>query len=98
MAMKKNETSTARGIAKRHRKNLDTENVKAITDQTTVLNSDRPLQNPLELEKSVSESPLIDTKRVEKIRSAIEKGEYKIDSTRTADKLLKLEDDIWGDK
>lgn len=40
----------------------------------------------------------IDLERVEKIKRAIEKEEYKIDATRVAEKLLRLEEEIWGDK
>lgn len=40
----------------------------------------------------------IDSERVEKIKRAIEKKEYKIDATHAAEKLLRLEEEIWGDK
>ncbi len=40
----------------------------------------------------------IDSERVEKIKRAIEKEEYKIDAIHTAEKLLRLEEEIWGDK
>lgn len=43
------------------------------------------------LEKSLASQPAIDGIRVLEIKSAIEKGEYKIDSKAIADAIIRLE-------
>jgi len=43
------------------------------------------------LESSVASQPVVDTKRVEAIRSAILDGSYTIDSNKTADKMADFE-------
>jgi negative regulator of flagellin synthesis FlgM len=43
------------------------------------------------LEASIEKQPVVDTKRVESIRSAILDGSYSVDSTKTADKMADFE-------
>jgi negative regulator of flagellin synthesis FlgM len=43
------------------------------------------------LEASIEKQPVVDTKRVESIRSAILDGTYSVDSTKTADKMADFE-------
>ena len=99
MAMKKNVSLTTRGIVKKRRKSQVTEHEAGVTKKASVLNRSRDVLDSLEPESSnslASEYPVIDTERVETIKRAIEKGDYRIDCNRTAEKLLKLEDEIWG--
>lgn len=53
------------------------------------------------LEASVNDQPVVDTKRVEALRSAILDGTYTVDSARTAEKMADFEnllDSKVGDK
>lgn len=53
------------------------------------------------LEKSIEKQPVVDTKRVESIRSAILDGSYTVDAKRTAEKMADFEnllDSKIGDK
>lgn len=43
------------------------------------------------LEKALAQVPDVDMKRVDSVRSSIEKGQYKISSQRIASKLMELE-------
>ena len=43
------------------------------------------------LEKALAQVPDVDLKRVEEVRTAIQSGEYKIDSQQIAAKLMQLE-------
>ncbi len=43
------------------------------------------------LEASISKQPVVDTKRVEAIRSAILDGSYTVDASRTAEKMANFE-------
>lgn len=42
-------------------------------------------------ERRLKDVPVVDQERVERIRAAIQNGEYKIDPAKIADKILKLE-------
>lgn len=46
------------------------------------------------LEQSLKDQPAVDEARVAALRSAIESGTYKVDATRVADKLLRMEDQL----
>ncbi len=48
------------------------------------------------LEQSIRDLPAIDQKRVEEIQRRIESGQYRIDSQRVADGLLRLESELKG--
>jgi len=98
IAMRKNEKSTDRGNVKRQRKSLGARNKGAGTKRVLELNDVKKAKKPLKRNKPSSETSVIDKKRVDAIRRAIKKGDYKIDCNRTADKLLQLEDEIWGDR
>ncbi len=43
------------------------------------------------LESSISNQPVVDTKRVESIRSAILDGSYTVDASKTAEKMADFE-------
>lgn len=43
------------------------------------------------LENTIAELPVVDTQRVEELRSAISNGEYQTNPTRIAEKLLGLD-------
>jgi len=43
------------------------------------------------LESSIANQPVVDTKRVESIRSAILDGSYTVDSSKTAEKISQFE-------
>ena len=68
------------------------DDVVSLTDQSEKLRS---------LESSIANQPVVDTKRVESIRSAILDGTYTVDAKRTADKMAAFEnllDTKIGDK
>ncbi|MEQ1579586.1 MAG: flagellar biosynthesis anti-sigma factor FlgM [Steroidobacteraceae bacterium] len=46
------------------------------------------------LEQALKDQPVIDEARVAALRSAIDGGTYKVDATRVADKLLRMEDQL----
>lgn len=46
------------------------------------------------LEQALKDQPVVDDARVAALRSAIESGTYKVDATRVADKLLRMEDQL----
>lgn len=48
------------------------------------------------LESSMSSIPVIDQAKVDRIKNAIANGNYNIDSTSTADKLIKLEKSLFS--
>ncbi len=48
------------------------------------------------LEKNMASIPVIDESRVERIKNAIESGEYKVNSTRTAEKFVQLETKLYN--
>ena len=53
------------------------------------------------LEASIEKQPVVDTKRVESIRSAILEGSYIVDNNKTAEKMAEFErllDNKVGDK
>ena len=66
--------------------------VVSLTDQAEKLRA---------LENSIQNQPVVDTKRVESIRSAILDGTYTVDASRTAEKMAAFEnllDSKTGDK
>ena len=46
------------------------------------------------LEQALKDQPVVDEARGAALRSAIEGGTYKVDATRVADKLLRMEDQL----
>lgn len=58
------------------------------TDQVTLTPEARQLRT---LEAQVAELPVVDTRRVEAVRSALAEGRYEIDPQRIAGKFLQLE-------
>lgn len=46
------------------------------------------------IEQTLKDLPVVDEARVEKLRSAIEAGSYKVDAARVAEKMLLLEDQL----
>ena len=59
-----------------------------LVDKVTLTASAEQL---LALEEKLNDVPEIDTQRVNQIRDAIEKGNYKIDATKVAGKFLDFE-------
>ena len=43
------------------------------------------------MEKTIQDTPVVDTQRVEDIRKAIANGSFEIDTTRVAEKMLNFE-------
>ena len=58
------------------------------TDLVTITSSAVYLQAA---ERRLKDVPVVDQERVERIRDAIQNGEYKIDPSKIADKFIKLE-------
>ena len=46
------------------------------------------------LEQAIREVPDVDARRVEALQQSIERGQYRVDAGRIADRLLQLEGDI----
>ena len=44
-----------------------------------------------EIERTLANVPIVDTKRVEEVKQAITDGRYQVDSARVADKMLSFE-------
>lgn len=63
-------------------------NNSAQSDVFTITASAAQLQAA---ERRLKEVPVVDQERVDRIRSAIQSGEYKIDPAKIADKFIKLE-------
>ncbi|MBV1951640.1 MAG: flagellar biosynthesis anti-sigma factor FlgM [Cycloclasticus sp.] len=49
-----------------------------------------------QIEQSLSEIPIIDSKRVESVSQSIENGQYTIDNEKIADRIIKNERDLKG--
>jgi negative regulator of flagellin synthesis FlgM len=62
-------------------------------DSVHITDSARQLAN---LEQAIRDVPEVDAQRVETIQQSIERGQYKADAGRIADRLLQLEGDIAG--
>ncbi|WP_430459846.1 flagellar biosynthesis anti-sigma factor FlgM [Thalassolituus sp. LLYu03] len=60
-------------------------------DQVKLSASSKSMQ---QIEAEIRDMPEVDDATVERIRTAIEKGEYKIDYSRLAGKMLDFEDDL----
>lgn len=58
------------------------------TDTVSLTDTAANLQS---LENTIAELPVVDSQRVEEIRSAISNGEYEVNPANIADKLLELE-------
>lgn len=63
------------------------------TDTVSLTDTAARLQN---LENTIAELPVVDSQRVEEIRSAISNGEYEMNLTNIADKLLGLDAELNG--
>ena len=62
-----------------------------IADQVKLSASSKSMQ---QIEAEIRDMPEVDDSTVERIRTALEKGEYKIDYSRLAGKMLDFEDDL----
>ena len=99
-AMKRNDSPNLRKPLNRKTKSLKfnsrKENVANLVSgqDSSIENSDFLDQS--ELMQAVKKASATDSDRVKKLKRAIEKGEYKADTKRTAEKLLRLEDEIWS--
>jgi negative regulator of flagellin synthesis FlgM len=63
-------------------------NAVATTDQVTLTETAAKLQK---LEKQLSNLPVVDQDRVDRLQKAIASGEYKVDPAKTAEKLVQFE-------
>lgn len=63
-------------------------NAVATTDQVTLTETAAKLQK---LEKQLSNLPVVDQERVDRLQKAIASGEYKVDPAKTAEKLVQFE-------
>ncbi len=61
------------------------------TDSVHITESARRLAS---LEQAIREVPDVDTQRVETLQQSIERGQYRVDAGRIAERLLQLEGDI----
>lgn len=61
------------------------------TDSVHITDSARQLAS---LEQAIREVPEVDTQRVATLQQSIERGQYRVDAGRIADRLLQLEGDI----
>ncbi len=94
------------GLANQHQAEQAKDQAKAVGNKTQGTSEDSvSLTDQAEklraLESSISNQPVVDTKRVESIRSAILDGSYRVDATKTADKMADFErllDSKVGDK
>ncbi len=57
-------------------------------DQVTLTQSARSLQ---QVAAAVANAPVVDTKKVESVKLALNNGTYKVDAGRIADKILQFE-------
>ncbi len=64
------------------------ENVKSATDHLSLTGGARQLQ---ELENQIASAPVVDSKKVEAVRTAIENGTFNVRPERIAEKLMSLE-------
>jgi negative regulator of flagellin synthesis FlgM len=62
-------------------------------DRVTITSASMKLQNALD---SLSDAPIVDAKRVEKIKSAIQQNAYEIDSAKVAQKMMQFERTLQG--
>jgi negative regulator of flagellin synthesis FlgM len=62
-------------------------------DKVTITRVSIDLQNALD---SLSDVPIVDAKRVEEIKSAIQQNTYQIDSSKVAQKMMQLERTLLG--
>jgi negative regulator of flagellin synthesis FlgM len=60
-------------------------------DSVQITDSARQLAG---LEQAIREVPDVDARRVETLQQSIERGQYRVDAGRIADRLLQLEGDI----
>ncbi len=85
-----NNTLSSNNRASESGRNQPTESASAAPSSTTsdsVAISQQAL-NITELEARISDTPAVDTARVDSIRQAIEDGSYSIDADNIADRLL----------
>ena len=64
------------------------DNAQNTTDQVSLTGAARQLQ---ELEHQLATAPVVDSKKVEAVRTAIENGTFTVHPERVAEKLISLE-------
>ncbi len=64
---------------------------ESATDQVKLSSSSKSIQ---QIEAEIRDMPEVDDATVERIRGAIERGEYKIDYDKLAGKMLSFEDNL----
>ena len=63
--------------------------VVAITDSANAVQ---------QAERALAQEPVVDSARVEQIRSAIADGSYQVDAQRVADKMIDMESSLSGER
>ena len=64
------------------------EHTKSASDQLSLTGTARQLQG---LENQIASTPVVDTKKVEAVRSAVENGTFTVHPERIAERLMSLE-------
>jgi negative regulator of flagellin synthesis FlgM len=64
-----------------------------VTDSVSLTDTAARLQK---LENTIAELPVVDSQRVEDIRSAISNGEYEVDPGRIAEKMVSFDSELNG--
>jgi negative regulator of flagellin synthesis FlgM len=65
---------------------------EATSDDTVTLTPAAQQLN--QLQETIANQPVVDTQRVEQIRSAIEGGHFQIDPVKVAEKLMQFEESL----
>lgn len=81
------------GGGKSGTKPADTSSASPTTDSVSLTGEARQLQA---LEARIASVPVVDTQRVEAVRSAVEDGSFSVNPARIADKLISLEQALTG--
>jgi negative regulator of flagellin synthesis FlgM len=81
-------STTAKPVAPGHSANAPGQAIAAAAHEVKLTDSAMQLAA---LEKALAQVPDVDLKRVEEVRSALQSGDYKIDTQQIASKLMQLE-------
>lgn len=73
----------------------NTENTRGVSSQDSDIKLTKESLRLREIEAEIGKQPVVDKERVKALRETILSGEYKIDSTKIAEKLIALEDELF---